>query len=79
MHTSHTTPNVKFSMGADDQAAIVQALQAMNKHLSALAPVFQDSGREVLRKWVMAEISTEEVANALEAMALASESLSGKK
>lgn len=76
---SNTTPNIKFSMGADDQAAIVQALESLDRHLKALAPVFQDSGREVLRKWAVGAATVEEVANALEAMALASESLSGKK
>lgn len=78
METSHTTPNIKFSMG-DDQAPIVQALESLDQHLKALAPVFQDSGREVLRKWAVGAATVEEVSNALEAMALASESLSGKK
>lgn len=75
---SHTTPNIKFSMG-DDQAPIVQALESLDAHLKALAPVFQDSGREVLRKWAVGAATVQEVADALEAMALASESLSGKK
>jgi transcriptional regulator with XRE-family HTH domain len=74
---AHTTPNVKFSMG-DDQAPIVQALESLDQHLKALAPVFQDSGREVLRKWAVGAATVEEVANALEAMALASETLGNK-
>lgn len=78
METSHTTPNIKFSMG-DDQAPIVRALESLDQHLQALAPVFQDSGREVLRKWAMGITTTTEVADALEAMALASETMGQKK
>lgn len=75
---SNTTPSIKFSMG-DDAAPIVLALESLDQHLKALAPVFQDSGREVLRKWAVGAATVEEVANALEAMALASESLANKK
>lgn len=78
METSNTTPNIKFSMG-DDQAPIVQALESLDQHLKALAPVFHDSGREVLRKWAVGAATVQEVADALEAMALASESLFAKK
>jgi transcriptional regulator with XRE-family HTH domain len=79
MHTSHTTSNIKFSVAADEQAPIAQALQALDAHLKALAPVLQDSGREVLRKWATGAATVEEVANALEAMALASNTLTQKK
>lgn len=72
--SGHTTPNIKFSMG-DDQAPIVRALESLDRHLKELAPVFQDSGRDVLRKWAMGTATVEEVANALEAMALASSTL----
>lgn len=77
METSHTTANIKFSMG-DDQAPIVQALESLDQQLKSLAPVFQDSGREVLRKWAVGAATVQEVADALEAMQLASDSL-GKK
>lgn len=71
---AHTTPNIKFSMG-DDQAPIVRALESLDRCLKELAPVFQDSGRDVLRKWAMGTATAKEVANALEAMALASSTL----
>lgn len=77
MLPSNTTPNIRFSMG-DDQAPIAQALGALDRHLNKLAPVLQDSGREVLRKWALGIATTAEVVDALEAMALASESM-GKK
>lgn len=76
--SGHTTPNIKFSMG-DEQAPIVQALESLDRHLKALAPVFQDSGREVLRKWATGAASTSDVADALEAMALASASIAKKE
>lgn len=78
METSNTTPHIKFSMG-DDQTPIVQALESLDSRLKELAPVFQDSGREVLRKWVMGIATTAEVADALEAMTLASETMEKKK
>jgi transcriptional regulator with XRE-family HTH domain len=76
---SHTTPNIKFSVSADEHAPIAQALQLLDAHLKALAPVLQDSGREVLRKWAIGAATVTEVADALEAMALASESMKNKK
>lgn len=75
--TSHTTANIKFSMG-DDQAPIVQALESLDRRLKELAPVFQDSGREVMRKWAMGTATVKEVSDALEAMSLASKSMEGK-
>lgn len=78
MH-ANTTPNIRFSMGADEQTPIVQALESLDRRLKELAPVFQDSGREVLRKWAMGIATTAEVADALEAMSLASKSMEKKK
>ena len=79
MRPSHSTPNIKFRVAADEKAPIAQALQMLDAHLKALAPVLQDSGREVLRKWATGAATVTEVADALEAMALASESMKNKK
>ena len=79
MNTPNTKANIKFSMPSEDQTPIAQALQSLDSHLKALAPVLQDSGREVLRKWAIGAATVEEVANAFQAMALASTSMSGKK
>ncbi len=79
MQISNATSNIKFSLPPKEKANIVHALQSLDAHLKALAPVLQDSGREVLRKWVIGAATIEEVTNALEAMALASTTISGKK
>jgi transcriptional regulator with XRE-family HTH domain len=78
MRPSHATPNVKFSLPAEDQAPIAQALQALDARLKALAPVLQDSGREVLRKWAIGTATATEAKDALEALALASASMKKK-
>jgi hypothetical protein len=76
---SHSTPNIKFTGPEAAEEPIVSALLTLDGHLKALAPVFQDSGREVLRKWAIGIASTQEVADALYAMSLASASLGKKK
>ena len=75
---SLTTPNIKFSLPAEDEADIVAALRVLDDHLKGLSPVLVDAGREVLRKWATGVASIDEVANALEAMALASETMQKK-
>ena len=78
MVPTNAPPSIKFNMG-DDQPPLVHALESLDRHLKELAPVLQDSGREVLRKWAMGIATTAEVADALQAMALASESMVKKK
>lgn len=73
-----TAANIKFSLDEQEQAPIVQSLKALDTHLAALAPVFKDSAREVLRKWALGLASQEDAADALQAMALATESMPKK-
>jgi transcriptional regulator with XRE-family HTH domain len=78
MHSSsYSTSNIKFSTG-DGQAPIAKALEALDRHLKELAPVLQDPGREVLRKWAIGLLTTSQVADVLEALNLASESMANK-
>lgn len=79
MRPSSITPNIKFSLPPEDEADIVAALRTLDAHLNALSPMLLDAGREVLRKWATGTASVDEVANALEAMSLASQSMEKKK
>jgi transcriptional regulator with XRE-family HTH domain len=76
--TSNTTANIKFSVATNEEPDIVAALHTLDQHLNGLAPVFSDAAREALRKWALGLSSIDDAANALQAMALASESL-GKR
>jgi transcriptional regulator with XRE-family HTH domain len=78
LNSNTTTANIKFSVAASEQPDIVDALHTLDEHLNGLAPVFSDAAREALRKWALGLSSIDEAANALHAMALASESL-GKR
>ncbi len=78
MRPSHAPPNIKFSVATSEQAPIARSLQSLDAHLKALAPVLQDSGREVLRKWAIGTATATEAKDALEALALASASMKKK-
>ena len=78
LSSSNTSANIKFSQAADEQPAVVDALRTLDQHLNDLAPVFIGSAREALRQWALGLSSIDDAANALQAMALASESL-GKR
>lgn len=54
---------------------IAASLQNLDAQIKALAPIFQDSGREVLRKWLSCTVTASEAAAALQAMALASSAM----
>jgi hypothetical protein len=77
-NTSHATPNIKFSVATSEQTPIARSLQSLDAHLKALAPVLQDSGREVLHKWAIGAATATEAKDALEALALASASIKKK-
>ena len=75
MRPSNVTADIHFSLGEQEQAPIVKSLQALDDHLQQLAPIFQDSARDALRKWALGHVSKDQAADALQAMALASESM----
>jgi transcriptional regulator with XRE-family HTH domain len=79
MKPSNATPNVRFSsmikVNSDSDEPIARALRLLDKHLNELVPVLQSAGREVLRKWVLGEATTEEAAKSLDVMSMVSDQM----
>jgi len=77
---SNITPNVRFTLPSDgDVIEIAHALQALDEHLQALAPVLQDAGRDILRKSLAGTATVDDAVQALEAMAMTSKAMGNKK
>jgi transcriptional regulator with XRE-family HTH domain len=80
MIPSNSTPEVRFTLPSDgDVIEIGHALQALDEHLQALAPVLQDAGRDILRKWLAGAATVDGAVQALEAMAFASKAMNKKE
>jgi transcriptional regulator with XRE-family HTH domain len=80
MIPSNGTPSVRFALPSDgDVIEIAHALQALDEHLHALAPVLQDAGRDILRKWLAGTATVDDAVQALEAMAMTSKAMGNKK
>jgi hypothetical protein len=80
MIPSNSTPEVRFTLPSDgDVIEIAHALQALDEHLQALAPVLQDAGRDILRKWLAGTATVDDAVQALEAMAMTSKAMTKKE
>jgi transcriptional regulator with XRE-family HTH domain len=80
MIPSNSTPEVRFTLPSDgDVIEIGHALQALDEHLQGLAPVLQDAGRDILRKWLASTATVDDAVQALEAMAMTSKAMNKKE
>jgi transcriptional regulator with XRE-family HTH domain len=79
MLPSRDTPEVRFTLPSDgDVIEVAHALHALDEHLQGLAPVLQDAGRDILRKWLASTATVDDAVQALEAMAMTSKAMNKK-
>ena len=66
---------IHFNAEKKAQPSVFESLDLLDGYVNGLAPILQDAGREVLRKWALGQSSTDEASQALQGLALASKSM----
>lgn len=67
--------NIHYSTTPEERPPLVHSLQALDEHVNALTPILQAAARDILQRWALGQVTKAQASNALQAIAIASESL----